>query len=257
MTKATFWIRRDAGSAPFPATVWVPTDTPAEPELGSASAPAPLVLLGHGGSGHRHSPRIVALATKFAESGIAAVAIDDPYHGERAASPAPPIPAEYQARMIADGIDKVLDGMAADWLATCDALAEAGIADRTRLAYCGLSLATRLGLPTAAALGPTLRCAVFGKFAPNSPALPPGLSAPARTLRDASRIAAPVLFHMQWDDELFPRHAQLDLFDAFPSPAKELHAHPGPHARTPPHAPATWYAFIARQLRPTAAKSDC
>lgn len=251
MTKATFRIRRDDGSAPFPATVWTPETTIAE------SGPVPLILLGHGGSGHRHSPRIVSLATGFAESGIAAASIDDPYHGERAASPSPLTPAEYQARIVADGIDGVLDRMAADWLATCDVLAEAGIADRTRIAYCGLSLATRFGLPTAVALASSLRCAVFGKFAPHSPVLPPGLSIPDRVLLDASRVPAPVLFHMQWDDELFPRAAQLDLFDAFPSPAKELHAFPGAHAHTPPQATDLWHAFIVRHLGPNAPKSDC
>ena len=242
MTKATFWIRREDASEEFPASVWTP---PPDVESSSGSAPA-LVLLGHGGSGHRHSPRIVALATRFAESGFVAAAIDDPYHGERVASPL--TPADYQARIVAAGVEKVLAGMAADWLATCEVLAQAGIADRTNVAYVGLSLATRFGLPTATALGPSLRCAVFGKFAPRSPVLNPGLSIPGDVLRDASRIAAPVLFHMQWDDELFPRAGQLELFDAFPSPEKELHAFPGPHARTPGHAPDLWHAFVARQL---------
>ena len=242
MTKATFWIRRDDASEEFPATVWTPP-----PEAASPSESAlPLVLLGHGGSGHRNSPRIASLATKFAESGFAAAAIDDPYHGGRVASPL--TPAEYQARIVAEGVEKVLDGMAADWLATRDALAHAGIADPTNVAYVGLSLATRFGLPTATALGPSLRCAVFGKFAPRSPVLNPGLSTPGDVLRDASRIAAPVLFHMQWDDELFPRAGQFELFDAFPSPEKELHAFSGPHARTPGHAPDLWHAFVARHL---------
>jgi dienelactone hydrolase len=247
LTQATFWIGRDGEPDGFPATVWTPETTP--------EAAAPLVLLGHGGSGHRNSPRIVSLAAKFAESGFAAVAIDDPYHGERSASPL--TPAEYQARIVAEGIGKVLDRMAADWLTTCDALAEAGIADRTSIAYCGLSLATRFGLPTAAALGPSLRCAVFGKFAPRSPVLPPGLNIPDRVLLDASNVSAPVLFHMQWDDELFPRAGQFELFDAFPDPAKELHAFPGSHARIPGHAPDAWHAFIARHLDPDAATSEC
>ncbi|WP_369244339.1 dienelactone hydrolase family protein [Streptomyces sp. R41] len=185
------------------------------------------------------------MADLVTSSGCAAAAIDGPFHGERVASPL--TPTEYQGRMAAEGLGQVLDRMADDWVATCDALAGAGIADRTRQAYFGLSMGTRFGLAAARALGPELKCAVFGKFGTQS-IINPGLHAPDRVLNDASAITAPVLFHLQWDDEVFPRSGQLRLFDAFASPDKELHGFAGGHRRTPEHAPAIWYTFINRHI---------
>jgi dienelactone hydrolase len=205
------------------------------------------VLLGHGGSGHRHSDRIVSMAAQFTSAGYAAAAIDGPYHGERVQSPL--TPAEYQARIAAEGIGTLLNRIADDWVTTSNLLAEADIADGAHLAYFGLSMGTRFGLPTAAALGPALRCAVFGKFGLQSTtALNPALHAPKRALNEASRITAPVLFHLQWDDEIFPRAGQLDLFDAFASTDRELHAFAGRHGHTPQHAPGLWQSFISRHL---------
>ncbi|MFG2480762.1 dienelactone hydrolase family protein [Streptomyces fagopyri] len=215
-----------------------------------------MVLLGHGGSGHRHSDRILSLADRITSSGCAAAAIDGPFHGERV--PSPLTPAEYQGRMVAEGISEVLDRMADDWVAARDLLVDAGVADRTRQAYFGFSMGTRFGLAAALALGTGLKCAVFGKFGTQSTtALDPGLHAPDRALNDASAIVAPVLFHLQWDDEIFPRPGQLQLFDAFASADKELHGFAGGHGHTPEHAPAVWHAFIDRHLVRAARPAGC
>lgn len=233
--RRTLLIQRAPG--PVPGTVWTPT---------SQSGPVPLVLLGHGGSSDRHSARVTSMAAALTSIGIAAAAIDGPYHGERVASPLSS--AEYQARVVAEGIDSVLDRMAGDWTAVGELLVDLGVADRERLAFFGLSMGTRYGLD-AAALTPGLRCAVFGKFGTRStPAMDPALQAPDRALSAASRITAPVLFHLQWDDELFPREGQFELFDAFASPAKELHSFGGGHQVTPERAPEVWLSFIAHHL---------
>jgi hypothetical protein len=45
-------------------------------------------------------------------------------------------------------------------------------------------------------------------------------------------ITAPLLLHVQRDDEIFPRDGQLELFDLIGSPAKRLVIEAGP-TRTP------------------------
>ncbi|MEV6537915.1 hypothetical protein [Streptomyces sp. NPDC051665] len=187
------------------------------------------------------------MADRITSSGCAAVAIDGPFHGERVASPLTPV--AYQSRMAAEGIGRVLDRMADAWVAARDLLVGIGIADPTRQAYFGLSMGTRFGLAAARALGPGLRCAVFGKFGTQStPGIDPGLHASLRVLNDASVITAPVLFHLQRDDEIFPRTGQLQLFDAFVSPDKELLGFAGGHRDTPEHASAMWHGFINRHI---------
>jgi dienelactone hydrolase len=238
VVERSFRVMRAAG--PVPGILW------------SAAVPKgsrpPLVLLGHGGSGHKRSDRVVGLARWFvARAGVAAVAIDGPLHGDRV--PEPLTPPQYQARVAQTGIERVLDRMADDWRATVDVVAASGAADAGRLAYLGMSMGTRYGLPVLAALGDRFRCAVLGKFGlQQSAAMHPGMAAPARVAADARRIGVPVLFHVQWHDEIFPRTGQLALFDLLASGDKQLIGHPGPHLRTPPAAVAAWQDFIRDHL---------
>jgi hypothetical protein len=64
--------------------------------------------------------------------------------------------------------------------------------------------------------------------------LPAGYALSERVAKDARLITAPALFHLQWDDEIFPRDGQLALFDRLGSPDKQLIGFAGPHAETRP-----------------------
>lgn len=88
-----------------PAVLW--------PQRGRA---APLVLLGHGGGSHKSAPLQQALAIRLVDQGLAVLAIDGPAHGERAERP-DMTPGEYQADLVARGVENVVRDMVEDWIA--------------------------------------------------------------------------------------------------------------------------------------------
>lgn len=220
------------------------------------SASPPVVLLGHGGSGHKRSDRHARMGRWLAATaGLAVVSIDGPYHGDRApaAATAAKTNTGYQQIIVDRGIRNVTAQMTGDWLETVGELAAREFVDEANVSYFGLSMGARFGLPVAAALGARLRCAVFGKFGiRQTGVLHPGLCSPETAMTAAAAISAPVLFHMQWDDEMFPRDGQLELFGALASAEKCLFARSGPHAESRPDDEAMWQEFIRRNARATA-----
>ena len=234
----SFLLRRPG--EPVPGVLWSPR----------TATPQATVLLFHGGSGHKRSDRHLRMGGWLASAkGLAVIAIDGPYHGARVAAPLAS-PA-YQQLIADEGIERVTARITADWLDAVSALAGLGFADDARVSVFGMSMGARFGLPVAAALGPRLRCAALGKFGIRQAApLHPGLCAPGLMLRAARAVTAPVLYHVQWDDVIFPRDGQFELFGALGSADKRLIARPGPHGETHPDDEVSWRDFIGRTAPP-------
>ena len=77
-----------------------------------------------------------------------------------------------------------------------------------------------------------------------------GLTGPTkdRLRADAEAVTCPLLFLVQWDDELFARGRAVDLFTAFATTDKRLHANPGTHVQVPPAEFAASVEFLAQHL---------
>jgi dienelactone hydrolase len=221
----------------IPGVLWFPAGT---------AGPRPLVLLGHGGGGHKRAPGVLARARRLVTGcGFAAAAIDMPGFGDRPKTAEDErFVAEIRARRAAGEpvIGQVLRynvALAArvvpEWRATLDALLDASVTGGP-VGYWGVSLGSMIGVPLAAA-EPRISAAVFG-LAGGHDAL----------TEAAGRIAIPVEFLLQWDDELVPRGDGLALFDAFGSAEKTLHANPGRHADIPDFELDSTERFFARHL---------
>ena len=85
------------------------------------------------------------------------------------------------------------------------------------------------------------RIAAAGLFA--------GSFVPRAMFEEARRVTIPLHVLLQWDDEGNDRQAALDLFDAFGSREKTLHANMGGHTGVPPFAGEAADRFFARHLR--------
>ena len=218
-------FRVDPEDRDVPAVLWTPLE---------ARAPLPLVLIGHGGGGHKLDDSRLDLAARYTERGVAAAAIDGPWHGERAV----PRPA-WRASAV--------DAMVEDWRATLDGLEALPEIDGARVGYGGVSMGTMFGLPFVAS-DVRVRAAVLGLYGSRTHDSESDEIA-ARIEADAPSLRCPVLFLMQWDDGLFERAGVLEVFDRIGSPDKRLLANPGLHHETPVHARAATTDFLVGQLR--------
>ena len=220
-----------------PATLWLPAD---------GTGPWPAVLVGHGAGGHKEAPIVVRAARELTALGCAVVSIDLPFHGDRT----PPdevglSPAERRNRLGLDGWRernaRATTEAVADWRSALDAAQARPEVTDGAAGYFGLSLGTRSGLPLTAAED-RIAAAALGLF---------GYSAetgPADVPEAARGVTVPVLFLVQWDDELYPRQGGFKLFDLLGSPRKTLHASPGRHLDIPAAEITAALEFVAGEL---------
>lgn len=233
-------LEREFTLGEIPGILWTPASA-------SASAPAPLLLLGHPPLGLRRMyPRLADRARHSAAQGFATATIELPGSGDR-----PRWPAVEQARAdlrramqagepVGDEIVDALvlplvDKAVPEWQAALDALlALPGIGGPVGYSGGVISIGIRL-----AVVEPRVSAAVLfaGSFVPRA------------LFEEARQITIPLHVLLQWDDEGNDRQAALDLFDAFGSEEKSLHAHLGGHTGVPQFAGDAAAQFFARHLK--------
>ena len=214
-----------------PVAVWMPEN---------AKGKCPLLLAGHGGSGHKLSQLILDFALPMARQGCVVAAIDGPVHGARRAVFAEGLPVrdEFLALWRAGGS---VDPTVTDWRAAIDALCTLPEVDTGAIGWYGVSMGTAYGLPLVAA-EPRIRAAVLGMW---------GLSYPnsERLGEDALQVKCPVLFQQKWGDEIFTRESQVELFDKLGSADKRLTVYMGGHKNPEGEQLDEIFAYLLGRVR--------
>lgn len=184
------------------------------------TGPLPLVLVGHGGSGHKTSALVLDIVKRLLPAGIAVAAIDGPVHGQRREVfvDGPVVRDEFRELWSQGGN---VNAMVEDWQAALNHLCLIADIDQRRVAWYGISMGTAYGVPVVAA-DPRIQSAVLGMWgtcrAPND-----------RLIADAHRITVPVLFQVKRDDAIFTAAGQRDLYDHIASSNKEFVEYDGGH----------------------------
>ncbi|MFD7225072.1 dienelactone hydrolase family protein [Streptomyces sp. NPDC059892] len=229
-------LEREFTLGEIPGILWTP-----------ASAPAPLILLGHPPLGLRTMyPRLVSRARQCAAEGLATATIELPGSGDRPRWPAveqaradlrrameagEPVSDEIVDALILPLVDKAVP----EWQAALDALLPLpGIGGQAGYSGGVISIGIRL-----AVVEPRVSAAVLfaGSFVPRA------------VFEEARQVTIPLHVLLQWDDEGNDRQAALDLFDAFGSKEKSLHANMGGHTGVPRFAGDTAAQFFTRHLK--------
>ncbi|MEU8736429.1 dienelactone hydrolase family protein [Streptomyces halstedii] len=216
------------------------------PASASTPAPAPLILLGHPPLGLRTMyPRLVARARDSVARGFAAATIELPGSGDRPRWPAADQARSDLRRAMAAGrpvgdeivgalVLPLVDQAVPEWQAALDALLPLpGIGGPVGYSGGLISIGIRL-----AVVEPRVSAAVL--FA--------GSLVPRALVEEARQVTVPLHVLLQWDDEGNDRQASLDLFDAFGSQEKSLHAHLGGHTGVPESAGEAAAQFFTRHL---------
>lgn len=229
-------LEREFTHGEIPGILWTPP----------ASAPAPLILLGHPGGLDKMYPRLTVRARNAAADGFAAATIELPGSGDRpqsadaeqaradlrrALKTEEPVHEEIIDRLILPLVDKAVP----EWQTTLDALLS--LPDiRSPVGYAGgvIAIGIRLALVEP-------RISAAGLFA--------GSFVPRAMFEEARQITIPLHVLLQWDDEGNDRQQALNLFDAFGSKEKTLNANMGGHTGVPQSAGDAAAKFFARHLK--------
>ncbi|MEU3425911.1 alpha/beta hydrolase [Streptomyces gardneri] len=233
-------LEREFTLGEIPGILWTPASA-------AASAPAPLILLSPPPLGLRKMyPRLVARARHSAADGFATATIELPGSGDRPRWPAAEQALADLRRAMEAGepvSDEIVDALilplvekaVPEWQAALDALLalpEIG----GPVGYSGgvISIGVRL-----AVVEPRIAAAVLfaGSFVPRA------------MFEEARQVTLPLHVLLQWDDEGNDRQAALDLFDAFGSKEKSLHANMGGHTGVPQFAGDAAAQFFTRHLK--------
>ncbi len=231
-------LEREFTLGEIPGILWTP---------GSASAPVPLILLGHPALGLRKMyPRLVARARQCAAEGFAAATIELPGSGDRSRwAAAEQARADFRRALEAgesvseEIIDALVlplvDRAVPEWQDALDALLSLPDIGGP-VGYSGgvISVGIRLALVEP-------RIVAAGLFA--------GSFVPRTMFKEARQVTIPLHVLLQWDDEGNDRQAALDLFDAFGSKEKTLYANMGGHTGVPQFAGEDAARFFGRHLR--------
>jgi hypothetical protein len=229
-------LEREFTLGEIPGILWTP---------GSASAPTPLILVGHPGGLDKMHPRLAGRARHYAaEYGFAAAAIELPGSGHRPRSAAAEQARADLRRAMEAGqpVGEIVDALVLplvekavpEWQATMDALLALPEIDGP-VGFAGGVIAIGIRL---AVVEPRISAANF--FA--------GSFVPATLFEEARQITIPLQVLLQWDDEGNDRQSALDLFDAFGSKEKTLHANLGGHTGVPQFEVDDGARFFARHL---------
>jgi pimeloyl-ACP methyl ester carboxylesterase len=223
-TSANGILERDFTVGEIPGVLWSPVSGPDH---------APLVLMGHGGGLHKKHPALVGRAhDAVTRWGFTVVAIDAPGHGDRPRTAEDErVRAEFRRAMMSGDkelfkttsiryVSSLAERAVPEWQATLDALQKLPeIGTEAPIGYGGgISLGTAIGVALTS-IDPRIEAAIFGG----------GFFGYPELLQAARRITVPIQFLLPWNDEYVERQSALELFDAFASAEKTLHANPGDH----------------------------
>jgi hypothetical protein len=226
-------LEREFTLGEIPGILWTPT-----------SSPAPLILIDHPGGLRRMCPWLAERARHSAANGFAAATIELPDSGDRPRSAdAEQARADLHRALAAEEpVDEIVDRLilplvekaVPEWQTTLDALLSLPeISGPVGFSGGVIAIGIRLALVEP-------RIAAAGLFA--------GSFVPRAMFDEARQLTIPLHVLLQWDDEGNDRRLALNLFDAFGSQEKTLHANMGGHTGVPQFAGDDAARFFVRHL---------